>query len=32
LLKAVLFFLSVISLYLVFIRYNSINLNLVKHG
>jgi len=31
-LKSVLFVLSVISLYLVFIRYNSINLNLVKHG
>lgn len=32
LLKSVLFILSLISLYLVFIRYNSINLNLVKHG
>lgn len=32
LLKSVLFIVSLISLYLVFIRYNKINLNLVKHG
>ena len=32
LLKSVFFILSLISLYLVFIRYNRINLNLIKHG